>query len=230
MHAQWWREGIIKNSDHVFSFMMKTACFHAVHAWFKQRAIIQSIALSWGNGLHNHLHGRRAFEEINSCRRGGISIQEQTATDHPGDLDVHLLCFRPCCVENAKLHAGYGHSRCRDPYVVCSVLPSRPSGSMLPEYRRGDVLLIDNRFPCDSDCRHCGLQHSLKKHSHCSPRACHTQSVFAMMNVWLLEERRRNRASWRRETTTRFTTSNCTNRVPFYCVFSRCRPILPESR
>lgn len=41
---------------------------------------------------------------------------------------------------------GYGHSRCRDPYVVCSVLPSRPSGSMLPEYRRGDVLLIDNRF------------------------------------------------------------------------------------
>lgn len=49
-------------------------------------------------------------------------------------------------MENAELHAGYGHSRCRDPYVVCSVLPSRPSGSMLPEYRRGDVLLIDNRF------------------------------------------------------------------------------------
>lgn len=99
-----------------------------------------------GNGLHNLLHGRRAFEEINSFRRGGISIQEQTATDHPGDLDVHLLCFRPCCVENAELHAGYSHSRCRDPHVVCSVLPSRPSGSMLPEYRRGDVLLIDNRF------------------------------------------------------------------------------------
>lgn len=95
---------------------------------------------------HSNLHGRRSFEETYPDRRDQLSLQKQKAAHHSSDLHVHLLCIRLGLVEDAELHAGHADTRRRDSHVRFFRCLSRCSGSMLPEYRRGDVLLIDNRF------------------------------------------------------------------------------------